>query len=204
MSSALALSWDETRCSSQLWPGLSSQGRSIRRSQSSWVSLAGVRILSVPYYSVTVGELWLLFWFSVFSSVKWVHRVDWRIKWEGECKRVSKCTVRVCWFFFFSFWEKWEMNLWNHTFSCGNHTCHIRMTFYRTSARLFQPAFTALGDGLSLHRTKFEFSFEQFLGICCNGRGLGKQPRVVIPDTDFLLPILFQLKSQSRILKSFH
>ena len=41
------------------------------------------------------------------------------------------------------------------------------------------PAFTALGDGLSLHRTKFELSFEQFLGICCNGRGLGKQHRVV-------------------------
>ena len=36
-------------------------------------------------------------------------------------------------------------------------------------------------------------------GVWVNSTG-----QLVIPDTDFLLPILFQLKSQSRILKSFH
>ena len=109
-------------------------------------------------------------------------------------------------FFFFFLREVRNESMKPHFFLWQSHLPHqndILQDICPTFSAHWLTDLTTLGDGLSLHRTKFELSFEQFLGICCNGRGLGKQPRVVIPDTDFLVPILFQLKSQSRILKSF-
>ena len=109
-------------------------------------------------------------------------------------------------FFFFFLREVRNESMKPHFFLWQSHLPHqndILQDICPTFSAHWLTDLTTLGDGLSLHRTKFELSFEQFLGICCNGRGLGKQPRVVIPDTDFLFPILFQLKSQSRILKSF-
>lgn len=109
-------------------------------------------------------------------------------------------------FFFFFLREVRNESMKPHFFLWQSHLPHqndILQDICPTFSAHWLTDLTTLGDGLSLHRTKFELSFEQFLGICCNGRGLGKQPRVVIPDTDFLFPILFQLKSQSRILKLF-